>query len=154
MRVAPTFDSIVLRQPTADDLLRLGEWNAALIRDEAHANPMTIAELVERLRGWLGGEYRARIFVCNGVDAGYALYRNLPDWVHLRHFYVAPERRRRRIGASALRALVDLEFPVAKRVVVEAMASNGAALAFWRANGFVDRYIGLESAPQRLAMQP
>jgi GNAT superfamily N-acetyltransferase len=154
MRVAATFDSVVLRQPRADDLLRLGEWNAALIRDEAHDNPMTIAELAERLRNWLAGEYHARIFVCDGADTGYALYRNLPDWVHLRHFYITPERRRRGIGAAALRALVEFEFPVAKRVVVEAMASNDAALAFWRASGFVDRYIGLESSPQRLARQP
>jgi len=105
----------------ADDLSRLGEWNAALIRDEGHDNPMTVAELTERMREWLVGEYRARIFVCDSVDTGYALYRELREFVHLRQFYIASEHRRRGIGA--------------------------AALAFWRACGFCDRYVGLEAPP-------
>jgi GNAT superfamily N-acetyltransferase len=141
----PTY--VVLRQPTADDLSLLGEWNAALIRDEGHDNPMTVAELTERMREWLVGEYRARIFVCDGVDAGYALYRELGEFVHLRQFYVAPERRRRGIGAAALGALREREFPAGKRVLVEAMSWNAAALAFWRACGFCDRYVGLEAPP-------
>ena len=119
----------------ADDLSRLGEWNAALIRDEGHDNPMTVAELTERMREWLVGEYRARIFVCDGVDTGYALYRELREFVHLRQFYIAPEHRRRGIGAAALSALREHEFPASKRVLVEAMSWNAAALAFWRACG-------------------
>src|SRR6266508_4498006 len=124
---------VMLRQPTADDLSQLGEWNAALIRDEGHDNPMSVAELTERMRQWLAGEYRARIFVCDDVDAGYALYRDLSEFVHLRQFYVAPERRRRGSGAAALQALREHEFSAGKRVLVEAMSWNAAALAFWRA---------------------
>src|SRR6266536_116200 len=101
MCAAPTRARVVLRQPTADDLSRLGEWNAALIRDEGHDNPMTVAELTERMREWLVGEYRARIFVCDSVDAGYALYRELREFVHLRQFYIGPEHRRRGIGAAS-----------------------------------------------------
>jgi GNAT superfamily N-acetyltransferase len=147
MCAAPTLTRVVLRQPTADDLSRLGEWNAGLIRDEGHDNPMTVIELAERMREWLAGEYRARIFVCDGIDAGYALYRELPEFLHLRQFYVLPERRRRGIGAAALGALREREFPSGKRVLVEAMTWNTAALAFWRACGFCDRYIGLEAPP-------
>lgn len=148
MRVVSGFIHVVLRQPRADDLPRLGEWNAALIRDEGHDNTMPVSELIERMRGWLATDYRARIFVCDGIDAGYALYRELPEFTHLRQFYVAAERRRRGIGTAALRALVQKEFAAGKRVMVEAMARNNAALTFWRANGFVDRYVGLESAPE------
>ncbi len=147
MCAAPTRARVVLRQPTADDLSRLGEWNAALIRDEGHDNPMTVAELTERMREWLVGEYRARIFMCDGVDAGYALYRELGEFVHLRQFYIAPELRRRGIGTAALGALREREFPAGKRVLVEAMSWNAAALAFWRACGFCDRYVGLEAPP-------
>jgi GNAT superfamily N-acetyltransferase len=154
MRVATQPFPVVLRQPQDTDLLRLGEWNAALIRDEGHDNPMTAAELSERMRDWLAGEYRAHIFVCDGVEAGYALYRELPEFVHLRQFYVALESRRRGIGTAALRALMDLEFPAGKRVFVEAMARNEVALAFWRASGFADRYIGLESSPRNRPRQP
>ena len=147
MCAAPTRARVVLRQPTADDLSRLGEWNAALIHDEGHDNPMTVAELTERMREWLVGEYRARIFVCDSVDTGYALYRELREFVHLRQFYIASEHRRRGIGAAALGALREREFPASKRVLVEAMSWNAAALAFWRACGFCDRYVGLEAPP-------
>jgi GNAT superfamily N-acetyltransferase len=146
MCAADTRTGVVLRQPAAADWPLLGEWNAALIRDEGHDNPMTVAELVVRMREWLAGEYRARIFVCDGSDAGYALYRELPEFVHLRQFYIAAERRRCGIGRAALKALTE-EFPLKKRVVVEAMIGNAGALAFWRAMGFADRYIGLEALP-------
>jgi ribosomal protein S18 acetylase RimI-like enzyme len=135
---------VVLREPTPRDWPCLGEWNAALIRDEGHDNPMSVAELIERMRGWLAHEYRARIFVCEGSDSGYALYRELPEFMHLRQFYVMAERRRRGIGRAALRALAE-EFPARKRIVVEVMIHNAAGLAFWRAMGFADRYIGLEA---------
>jgi hypothetical protein len=52
---------VVLREPDDDDLARLGEWNAALVRDEGHDNPMTVTERIERLREWLASEYRARV---------------------------------------------------------------------------------------------
>jgi len=146
MSAADTQIRVVLRQPNADDWPLLGEWNAALIRDERHDNPMTVAQLIARMREWVAGEYRPRIFVCDGSDAGYALYRELPEFVHLRQFYVVPERRRRGIGRAALHALTE-EFPLRKRVVVEAMIGNTGALAFWRAMGFADRYIGLETLP-------
>lgn len=146
MPTAPTFAAVVLRQPSADDLPRLGQWNANLIHDEGHDSLMTDAELIARMREWLASEYRARIFECDGVDAGYALYRDMREFVHLRQFYVDSAQRRRGIGARALRALMELEFPAGKRVLVEAMAWNQGALAFWRANGFADRYVGLESS--------
>src|SRR5438445_433045 len=87
------------------------------------------------------------IFVCDSVDTGYALYRELREFVHLRQFYIASEHRRRGIGAAALGALREREFPAGKRVLVEAMSWNAAALAFWRSCGFCDRYVGLEAPP-------
>src|SRR2546428_3079393 len=120
MCAAPIVARVILRQPTADDLSLLGEWNAALIRDEGHDNPMTVAELTLRMRDWLAGEYRARIFVCEGSDAGYALYRELPEFVHLRQFYVASEWRRRGGGAAALRALRARVFPGGRPVLLQA----------------------------------
>ena len=47
---------------TESDLNLLAEWNHQLIRDEGHRNPMTIAQLRERMRGWLAGEYKAVLF--------------------------------------------------------------------------------------------
>jgi GNAT superfamily N-acetyltransferase len=145
---------VVLRSPEAGDLPRLGEWNAALIGDEGHDNAMSLQELTDRMREWLGGEYCARIFVSDRADAGYALYRDLPEFVHLRQFFVVPEYRRRGIGAAALRALREREFPPGRRIVVEAMAWNAPALAFWRANGFGDRYVGLQDPPPDRVLRP
>ena len=51
------------RIATAEDSPMLAELNSQLIRDEGHRNPMTIAQLEERMRGWLtSGEYRAVLF--------------------------------------------------------------------------------------------
>jgi ribosomal protein S18 acetylase RimI-like enzyme len=61
---------------------------------------------------------------------------------------VARDRRRRGIGARAVALLRDTVFPRDKPVIVEAMAWNQPALSFWRAVGFADRYVGLESRPE------
>lgn len=38
------------------------DCRAQLIQDEGHRNRMTVAELEQRMRGWIAGEYRAVIF--------------------------------------------------------------------------------------------
>jgi GNAT superfamily N-acetyltransferase len=81
------------------------------------------------------------------APVAYALLRDTPEWVHLRQFFVARDRRRRGIGARAVALLRDSVFPPDKPVIVEAMAWNHRALSFWRAVGFADRYVGLESRP-------
>jgi GNAT superfamily N-acetyltransferase len=77
----------------------------------------------------------------------YALFRQTPEWIHLRQFFVARDCRRRGIGARAVALLRDVVFPDDKVVLVEAMAWNHAALSFWRTVGFTDRYVGLEWRP-------
>ena len=90
------------RHAGPQDVALLAQMNRDLIRDEGHRNPMTLAELEERMAGWLQGEYEAVIFAQDGDAAGYALYRRSPEYVYLRHFYVRPECRRRGIGRAAL----------------------------------------------------
>jgi GNAT superfamily N-acetyltransferase len=150
-KVASDPTLVDLRSPAADDLPLLGEWNAALIHDESHDNAMSVRELTERMQEWLAGEYCVRIFVNERADVGYVLYRDLPEFVHLRQYFVVRSRRRRGVGTAALRALREREFRRDKRILVEAMAWNAAALAFWRANGFGDRYVGLQAPlPDRI----
>lgn len=50
------------REASEADLALLSEWNHQLIRDEGHRNPMTVAELADRMKKWLRGEYHAVIF--------------------------------------------------------------------------------------------
>ena len=55
---------------------------------------------------------------------------------------------RRRLKVSDRNEVICLyDGGVDERILVEAMAWNAAALAFWRANGFGDRYIGLQAPP-------
>nr|MDQ6924281.1 GNAT family N-acetyltransferase [Pseudomonadota bacterium] len=143
-------DSLVFRVATAADLSQLALWNQQLIEDERHDNTMSLEELEARMRNWLATEYEALVFEDRTTPrpAAYALFRRTPEWIHLRQFFVARDRRRRGIGARAVALLLAEVFPPGKSVIVEAMAWNHAALSFWRAVGFADRYVGLESRPE------
>jgi GNAT superfamily N-acetyltransferase len=143
-------DGLIFRVATAADLPQLASWNQQLIEDEGHDNTMSLEELVVRMRAWLTTEYRALVFEdpTTPTPAAYALFRLTPEWIHLRQFFVARDRRRRGIGARAVALLRAEVFPPGKSVIVEAMTWNHAALSFWRAVGFADRYIGLESRPK------
>ena len=49
---------------TPEDMEILAGLNEMLIRDEGHRNPMSRAQLRERMEGWIGGDYHAAIFAC------------------------------------------------------------------------------------------
>ena len=99
-------------------------------------------------------ESGAGMTAAGSASVAYALLRDTPEWVHLRQFFVARDRRRRGIGARAVALLRDSVFPADKPVIVEAMAWNYPALSFWRAVGFADRYVGLESRPAAFVRRP
>ena len=149
-------DGLTFRVAAAADLPQLASWNKQLIEDEGHDNTMSLEELAVRMRNWLATEYQALIFEDPAATApvAYALLRDTPEWVHLRQFFVARDRRRRGIGARAVALLRDSVFPPDKLVIVEAMAWNHRALSFWRAVGFADRYVGLESRPAASVRRP
>ena len=75
---------------------------------------------------------------------GYALFRDLPECVHLRHFFVAPEYRGIGLGRRAFHRLRAEFFPADKRVLVEVLTWNASGLAFWKSLGFGERYLGLQ----------
>jgi GNAT superfamily N-acetyltransferase len=147
-------DGLTFRVAAAADLPQLASWNKQLIEDEGHDNTMSLEELVARMRNWLTTEYQALIFEDPAAPVAYALLRDTPEWVHLRQFFVARDRRRRGIGARAVALLRDSVIPPDKPVIVEAMAWNHPALSFWRAVGFADRYVGLESRPAASVRRP
>ncbi len=142
---------LVFRVATAADAAQIASWNQQLITDEGHDNAMGLDQLEVRMRTWLATEYRAIIFEARATPAStpdpvaYALFRDTPDWIHLRQFFVMRDRRRRGIGARAVALLRASVFAPDKAVIVEAMTGNRPALSFWRALGFTDRYVGLES---------
>ena len=132
---------------TPADCLLLAEWNHQLIRDEGHRNPMTIAALETRLRGWLAGEYRAVIFEREGVRVACALYREQAGEIYLRQLFVAREHRRQGIGRQAVQILRAQVWPANKRLTVEVLTRNTDGVAFWRSVGFTDYSLTLEVMP-------
>ena len=104
------------------------------------------------MRGWLRDGYRAVIFEQAGRQVAYALYVEAPDRVHLRHFFVARDRRRGGIGRAAIGLLRGRIWPASKRLTVEVLTSNTAGVAFWRAAGYADYCLTLDIRP--VAVRP
>jgi GNAT superfamily N-acetyltransferase len=138
--------AITVRRAAGDELGRIAAWNAELIRDEGNDDGLSLPEIETRLREWFANEYEACIFEADGVPFGYAIFRELAECTHLRHFFVTPEHRRRGFGRQAFARLRD-RFPADKRVLVEVLTWNGAGRAFWKSVGFAERYVGLQLPP-------
>jgi predicted acetyltransferase len=135
------------RRATSADCPVLAELNHQLIRDEEHRNTMTVPQLEQRMRGWLAGEYSAILFEEGGEVVAYALYREQPDEIYLRQLFVVRERRRQGLGKQAMHLLRSEIWPKTKRLTVEVLVANTAAVAFWRAVGYRDYSLKLEIQP-------
>ena len=129
------------------DLPLLAAWNHRLIRDQGHRNPMLGPDLAQRMQGWLEAEYRAAIFFDAAEAVGYALYRPEADAIHLRHFFIRSESRRRGFGRAGFGLLHREVWPPGTRVTVDVLCHNAAGIAFWRAVGFRDYSLTLEIVP-------
>jgi GNAT superfamily N-acetyltransferase len=138
---------MTFRPAPLDDCPLLAELNFQLIRDEGNGNPMNVAELERRMRRWLPGEYRAVIYEAGGEVVAYALFREEPDEIYLRHLFVVPHRRSQGLGRNAVEILRSQFWPRDKRLTVAALVSNQRGLAFWRKIGYADYSLTLEILP-------
>ncbi len=139
---------MTFRRAALSDCARLAELNHRLIQDEGHRNPMTVAELEQRMKGWLASEYAAALFENDGGVVGYALYRAGPEEIYLRQLFVVRNRRRQGIGREAMEILRTQIWPKHKRLTVGVLVRNTAAIAFWRAVGYRDYSLTLEILPE------
>ncbi len=138
---------LTFRRATLDDCTQLAELNHRLIQDEGHRNRMTAAELEQRMRQWLTTGYTAILFEDAGAIVAYALFRDDSDGVYLRQLFVVRERRKQGIGKQAVEILRTRVWPTHKRLTVDVLTTNTAAIAFWRAAGFHDYCLTLEILP-------
>lgn len=145
-RPEPRFP-VIFRRATLNDCALLAELNHQLIRDEGHRNPMTVPELEQRMRGWLASEYAAVLFEDGGEVVAYVLYREQPAEIYLRQLFVVRNRRRRGIGRQVMETLRSKIWPANKRLTVDVLVHNIAAIAFWRAVGYKDYCLKLEILP-------
>ena len=137
------------RLASAEDGPTLAVLNAQLIQDEGHRNSMTVAQLEDRMRGWLtSGEYQALLWEDHHEVVAYTLFRETADEVYLRQFFVVRHRRREGIGRQALAALCTQVWPRHKRWTVSVLVKNAPVVAFWRAVGYTDYALTLEIMPQ------
>lgn len=134
---------------TRSDISLLAELNRQLIRDEGHRNSMSLAQLEDRMVGWLDGEYQAILFEHDGTVVGYALYKEESEWLYLRQFFVVPDFRRRGIGRCALNWLMSHVWKNAERIRLDVLAGNTEAIAFWREMGFESYCLTMEQERSR-----
>jgi predicted acetyltransferase len=136
------------RRATLDDCALLAELNLQLLHDENHRNKkMSLPELEQRMRGWLASEYAAVIFEKEGEVVAHALYREQTEEIYLRQLFVARNRRRKGIGREAFEILRTKIWPKNKRLTVDVLIQNTAAIAFWRSVGYKDYCLALEILP-------
>ena len=132
-----------LRRADLADIPILAAMNRQLIADERSRNPMSLAQLDARMRGWLTGEWQAVLIVRSGEVVGYVLYQerrdaHFPDQavVYLRQFFIARTWRRGGIGRAVVAALLAEWFPTDATVELDVLEANPAGHAFWRSLGF------------------
>ena len=135
------------RPATGADCSLLAGLNHQLIQDEGHRNPMTVAQLEQRMRDWLAGEYRAVVYEDNGEVVAYALFQEQPEEIYLRQLFVVRHRRRQGVGRRAVEILRSEIWPTTKRLTVDVLATNKTAIAFWRSVGYEDYSLTLEIMP-------
>ena len=141
--------TMTFRPATIDDCPLLAVLNRQLIRDEGHRNRMTVAELEQRMRGWLSSEYRAVMCEDSGEVVAYALFREQPEEIYLRQLFVVRRRRRQGIGRRVMQFLRSEIWPKNKRLTVDVLVTNKTATAFWRAVGYGDYALTLEIVPDQ-----
>ena len=129
------------------DLDILAQWNHQLIRDEGHRNPMTVSQLRDRMRQWIAGDYTAVMFDKDGEPFAYALFRESEHEIYLRQLFVKRENRNRGIGKEAVRILKEEIWTQSKRLTVDVLTGNKAAIAFWHSVGYKDYCLTLEIMP-------
>jgi predicted acetyltransferase len=144
---------MTFRRATLDECALLAELNQQLIRDEGHRNRMTVPELEQRMRDWLSSGYAAVLFEDGKEIVAYALYREQPEEIYLRQLFVARNRRRQGIGRNALEILRSTLWSENKRLTVDVLVRNTAAVAFWRAVGYNDYCLTLEILPKALSRE-
>lgn len=130
-----------IRKCGIEDSETLAFLNKQLIEDEKSDNQMNVAELAERMKGFLQKEYSAYFFEADDSVLGYALVKTDCKPLYLRQFFIARQYRRQRLGTEAFHALMN--FLDADTIDIEVLSRNEAGKRFWENLGFneISRYM-------------
>jgi predicted acetyltransferase len=100
------------------------------------------------MRNWISTDYKAVIFEASGEPLAYALFIEEENEIYLRQFFVRRDKRRNGIGREAIKILWEDIWPSNKRLTVEVLTSNAAAVNFWHSVGYRDYCLKLEVMPR------
>ena len=135
--------TLSIRRAIADDLPFLAQMNKRLIEDERHRNPMSLAELEQRMRTWLEGSWNVNVFLDQGTIVGYAVHQARPDElypdatiVELRQFFIERHYRSRGWGTSAFKMLSEAVFSKGAVIILDVLIANPRGQRFWERLGF------------------
>lgn len=136
---------LICRHADQDDAALLARMNRQLIDDEGSPNPMSVAELEQRMLNWLVSDLQAVVIERAGEPAGYLLFQVRSDeyqpeqqHVYLRQFLIVREQRGQGIGRQAFEIAADRYFPAGVSVVLDVLPANRIGYQFWRSLGFRD----------------
>jgi GNAT superfamily N-acetyltransferase len=91
-------------------------------------------------------DYRAVVFgLPEDAAAGYALFRQEPECIYLRHLFIKSEHRRKGLGRASMALLWEEVWNRPNRVRIDVLTGNEAGRAFWQAMGFRDYAIPMEA---------
>jgi len=138
-------DELEFRFATESDVPWLAKMNQQLIQDEGHRNKMTLAELEQRMSGFLQKEYDAVIAGLGRNDIGYALYRQDSEWLYLRQIFLKEEIRRKGFGRRFIKWLQNNSWKKCNRIRTDVLVDNIAGIDFWKAVGFKEYCITMEA---------
>ncbi len=126
---------------TVCDAPTIARMNAQLIEDEKAETDLTVAQLTQRMQGFLNAQYRAFFFVVEERCVGYALCDLERSPAYLRQFFIRREERRKGYGKQAFYAL--LAHLSLTEIDLDVYCWNEAGVAFWQSLGFESRYIAM-----------
>lgn len=124
-----------IEQMTTEYVQQLGLLNKLLIDDDRHANPMSVPDLVRRMKRWLSEDY-----LCFGafVDqdlVGYCLIRDEDEYCYVRQLFTVKHHRNQGIGSRLLKHL-ESGNRQSKPVRLEVLAGNERAVSFYKRRGY------------------
>ena len=131
-----------IQKCTLENVPLLAQMNKRLIEDEKSTNPMTLAELEERMHGFLSTDYSAYFFIEESCVVGYALVKDTEKPLYLRQFFIEREFRRKHLGRQAFQLLMD--YLRADTINIDVLPWNEPGLRFWQSCGFTPTCISMQ----------
>ena len=131
-----------IQKCTLENVPLLAQMNKRLIEDEKSTNPMTVAELEERMHGFLSTDYSAYFFIEESCVVGYALVKDTEKPLYLRQFFIEREFRQKYLGRQAFQLLMD--YLRADTINIDVLPWNEPGLRFWKSCGFAETCISMQ----------